>query len=88
MARWAIWSQVGFAVVVVVATLADRGAVPRRLFPPQPVLLLGYFSSLVMPVAVIKSGARRKPGTGRVVEGVVTIALAVVTWFAFLPLVQ
>ncbi|MBX7135012.1 MAG: hypothetical protein K1X67_20285 [Fimbriimonadaceae bacterium] len=88
MARWAIWSQVGFAIVGTVATLADQGAVPRQLFPPQPVLILCYLSILVPPVVVLKSGGRRKPGTVRIMEGIVTLGLALTTWFALLPLVQ
>lgn len=88
MTRWAIWAQVGFAVVGLVATLADQGAIPRRLFPPQPVLLLCYLSILVMPVVVLACGGRRGPGLGRAAQGVVSLALALTTWFALLPLVQ
>ena len=88
MARWAIWSQVGFAVVGCVATLADQGDVPRYLFPPQAVLMLCFWSVLALPPFVIISGRRRKPGSGQVVEAFAAIGLALTTLYALLPLVQ
>jgi hypothetical protein len=88
MARWAIWSQVGFAVVGGVATLADQGDVPRYLFPPQAVLMLCSWSALALPPFVIIGGWRRQPGTGQAVEAVATVGVALTTLFALLPLVQ
>lgn len=88
MARWAIWSQVGFAVIGLVATLADQGAAPRYLFPPQVVLALCFLSPLVIPPFVIISGWRRKPVTGQVMAAIATIGLAYATMFVLWPLVQ
>lgn len=88
MSRWAIWSQVGLAVIGLVATFADRGTVSRSLLPPQFVVVLCFMSVLVLPVAALESGRRRQPGGGRIVVGVATIGLALATLFALLPLVQ
>jgi len=88
MARWAIWSQVGFAVIGLVASLADRGAAPRYLFPPLAVLVVCFWSALVLPPFVIISGLWRRPVTGQVMEVFATIGLAYATMFVLWPLVQ
>lgn len=88
MVRWVIWSQVGFALIGVVATLADQGAAPRYLFPPQPILALCFCSALAFPIIVLRRGRRRKPGTGQTGEAVASIGLALTTMFALFPLVQ
>lgn len=88
MLRWVIWSQVGFAVIGLVATLADQGAVPRYLFPPQPILGLCALSAYTLPVVVLRLGRQRKPGSGQLREAVASIGLAVTTLFCLFPLVQ
>lgn len=85
--RSLIWSQVGFAVVGLAASLADQGRLPRCPCPPQVVLLLCYASVFLLPVLVLGAGGRGK-AVGRIVEGVVTVGLALATLFALLPLVQ
>ncbi|WP_165074475.1 hypothetical protein [Paludisphaera rhizosphaerae] len=87
MTRWLIWSQVGFAVIGLVASLADQGRLPRHLCPPQFVLLACYVSVILLPALVLRAGGQGK-AAGRIVEGVVTIGLALATFFALLPLVQ
>ena len=88
MARWIIWSQVVIALMMLVATLVDQGRAPHFLFPPGPILLLGLLSIPVLPVVVLVSGRRRKPGSGQVAEAVASIGLALVTVFASFPMVQ
>jgi hypothetical protein len=83
-----IWSQVGFALIGLVATLADQGAAPRYLFPPQPVLMLCALSAFTGPAVVVSGGRRRKPGSGQLGEAAASVGLALATMFALFPLVQ
>jgi hypothetical protein len=86
--RWVVWSQVGFAIISTVASLADRGMAPRNWFPPGPILWLCMLSIFVQPIVVLVMGRRRPPGSGQLREAFASIALAVTTLFALFPMVQ
>lgn len=88
MTRWLIWSQVGFAGIGFVATLADRGVVSHSCFPPQAVLTLCAWSAFIVPAIVLRSRCHRREGSGQTFAAIASVGLGFVTLFALLPLVQ
>ncbi len=86
--RWVIWYQVAFAVVATIAALADLGAVPHYLFPPERIFAFCGLLALLSPFVVLFLCGLRKLGFGQVVEVIASMGLFATTVFALLPLVQ
>jgi hypothetical protein len=88
MVRRVIWSQVLLLLVAATATLADRGFIPRYLFPPQVLLTVSYFFSFILPIVVIILSLQRKLRLRAFIESATSVAILVATLFALLPAVQ
>ena len=87
MVRRVIWFQVLLLIIAAIATLADRGIIPRYLFPSEGLLNVCYLFSLVLPIVVVITSLC-KPRLWAFVELATSMAILAATVFALLPAVQ
>lgn len=88
MVRRIIWTQVLLLLVAATATFADRGFIPRYLFPPEVLLNVSWFLSLSLPILVIIISLQRKPQSSAFIDSAISVAVLAATVFALLPAVQ
>ena len=88
MARWLIWSQVGFVLLGIAASYGTRNVLPQYLFPAQPIFTFCALSAFVYPLTVLSLGRHRNRRTGQLWEFLASMAFSLMTLFVLMTMIQ